>query len=529
MQVPVPPSRDPLLPFVGKRVYVVGHNQPDVDSTVSALLCSEWLRWRGIDAIPVRLSADPLDEITSRVTTEIGCPPFGTLQEKAQCIFLVDHNELSQSFGEERTDLEIVGIVDHHQDTGPKSKFRWILPCGCCAQLIIALMEADGYRPLLDPNPERTRLLRWALHTLLVDTGCLTTTKATPHDRALAGQWAAELGLSEDFLRSRTIIPTDLGLPLTILGRNGHKVHLCSGLKFSSAYLEVIRWDAATRDRISEVARWHAEHRDPSWALQFLLVRDFAQGRTWAVFSGPLARCCRHGMRMCDIPARLADFPPVEQTPVFPFDHHHQEDSLAHPGCCPPSTTPSPSPSPKSAAAIPFATLALSSELPMGTLDTSEEGEVFRTHYPLICSRGSRTNQFIVPPTRAQPAIMESSKPEVVQSSSPVFDPKGAIDIKIHHLSQLFNSYDPSPFLEKDLDDDAEEYIVTWARELPGKVPLSLVIHTTEETASRADVDTLRASIRKFFKSRHKGKKRDFNHLMGQGRKYLWVTSLCPW
>ena len=34
-------------------------------------------------------------------------------------------------------------------------------------------------------------------------------------------------------------------------------------------------------------------------------------------------------------------------------------------------------------------------------------------------------------------------------------------------IEQLFNSMDPSPFYEKDLDDDAEEFIVSWAQEFP--------------------------------------------------------------
>ena len=41
------------------------------------------------------------------------------------------------------------------------------------------------------------------------------------------------------------------------------------------------------------------------------------------------------------------------------------------------------------------------------------------------------------------------------------------ISLKLRDVNQLFNSMDPSPFIEKDLDDDAEEFIVTWAQEFP--------------------------------------------------------------
>jgi hypothetical protein len=41
------------------------------------------------------------------------------------------------------------------------------------------------------------------------------------------------------------------------------------------------------------------------------------------------------------------------------------------------------------------------------------------------------------------------------------------IHVRIHELRQLFNSIDPSPFRERDLDPDCEEFIVSWAREMP--------------------------------------------------------------
>ena len=51
------------------------------------------------------------------------------------------------------------------------------------------------------------------------------------------------------------------------------------------------------------------------------------------------------------------------------------------------------------------------------------------------------------------------------------------IEVNLRDVSQLFNTMDPSPFHEKDLDHDAEEFIVSWAREFPVKEPLVLVLH----------------------------------------------------
>ena len=49
------------------------------------------------------------------------------------------------------------------------------------------------------------------------------------------------------------------------------------------------------------------------------------------------------------------------------------------------------------------------------------------------------------------------------------FDPSTAeakIEINLSRLAQLFNSLDPSPFHERDLDQDAEEYIIGSAEEI---------------------------------------------------------------
>src|ERR1700722_3786171 len=61
------------------------------------------------------------------------------------------------------------------------------------------------------------------------------------------------------------------------------------------------------------------------------------------------------------------------------------------------------------------------------------------------------------------------------------------VEIKLRDIDQLFNTIDASPFLEKDLDADAEEFIVSWAREFPLQEPLVLVVHVSESSPRMAD------------------------------------------
>jgi hypothetical protein len=55
------------------------------------------------------------------------------------------------------------------------------------------------------------------------------------------------------------------------------------------------------------------------------------------------------------------------------------------------------------------------------------------------------------------------------------------IQVRIHELRQLFNSIDPSPFRERDLDPNCEEFIVSWAREMPPDRDLRVEIRIDRE------------------------------------------------
>ena len=46
------------------------------------------------------------------------------------------------------------------------------------------------------------------------------------------------------------------------------------------------------------------------------------------------------------------------------------------------------------------------------------------------------------------------------------------LELRLRELAQLFNSMDPSPFHERDLDAAADAFIVEWARELPAGLPV---------------------------------------------------------
>jgi hypothetical protein len=89
------------------------------------------------------------------------------------------------------------------------------------------------------------------------------------------------------------------------------------------------------------------------------------------------------------------------------------------------------------------------------------------------------------------------------------------IEIRLRELRQLFNTLDPAPFHEKDLDPAAEEYIVSAVREI-GAHPSRLVLHlppgTTDDEACGAVT-----AIRNYFSGRARHAREQLRLLFGRG------------
>ncbi len=97
------------------------------------------------------------------------------------------------------------------------------------------------------------------------------------------------------------------------------------------------------------------------------------------------------------------------------------------------------------------------------------------------------------------------------------------IEIKLGYVHQLFNSFDPSPFHEKDLDPEAESYIVGATREFPIGAPLKLVFYLPPEQMALAAAVDLAGSIHNYFDYRLKVTTRDLSFQLRQGRLSLVI------
>jgi hypothetical protein len=100
------------------------------------------------------------------------------------------------------------------------------------------------------------------------------------------------------------------------------------------------------------------------------------------------------------------------------------------------------------------------------------------------------------------------------------------IELSLGNIEQLFNTMDPSPFHEKDLDHDAEEFIVSWAEEYHHHDSLDLIVHL-ERLPQNGDAHRLVTdAVHNYFAYRTRLNKLEFKRLMKQGRTSLLV-GLC--
>lgn len=104
----------------------------------------------------------------------------------------------------------------------------------------------------------------------------------------------------------------------------------------------------------------------------------------------------------------------------------------------------------------------------------------------------------------------------------PVVHP-ALIEVHVAQIEQLFNSIDPSPFHIRDLDPQADDYIVACARELPRELALALVIHLDRPLAQDQELAQIEGAIRSHFSASASANRARLRELFRRGRISLLI------
>lgn len=95
----------------------------------------------------------------------------------------------------------------------------------------------------------------------------------------------------------------------------------------------------------------------------------------------------------------------------------------------------------------------------------------------------------------------------------------GVIEIRVRTLSQLFHSLDPSPFRDRDLDQDAAQFIVESAIDLPAEVTPTLVVRLPKEECANAEA--IPTAVHTYFRLMRESTQRQLRELLRDGRAAL--------
>jgi uncharacterized membrane protein YcjF (UPF0283 family) len=97
------------------------------------------------------------------------------------------------------------------------------------------------------------------------------------------------------------------------------------------------------------------------------------------------------------------------------------------------------------------------------------------------------------------------------------------IEIKLTSVLQLFNSLDPAPFYEKEIDADAEDYIVDTVQDFPAKTKFMIQIYLPRALVDSEEAKKITPAIHNHFQYRMLVADRKFRAKLRFGRVSLLI------
>jgi hypothetical protein len=101
--------------------------------------------------------------------------------------------------------------------------------------------------------------------------------------------------------------------------------------------------------------------------------------------------------------------------------------------------------------------------------------------------------------------------------------PVTTIALRTATIAHLFNSFDPSPFRQKDLDAGVEEFLTGWVRELPPAEAFEIVVHLPASETAMPDAARIPEAFAHYFTDRAIHAEQDMRELFRIGRRFLGI------
>lgn len=108
--------------------------------------------------------------------------------------------------------------------------------------------------------------------------------------------------------------------------------------------------------------------------------------------------------------------------------------------------------------------------------------------------------------------------------SAPIPADAVRIEVRVNELKQLFNAVDAAPFRDRDLDPNAEAFILEWSRDADRRRPLALIVHLGAEAPREEDRVVLEQAVHEFFAHRAVSARHRLTRLFRLGRTCLAIA-----
>ena len=234
-------SEDLISVLKGKKVTILGHDNIDVDATLSGILMSKLLDFLKIDNEFIII-----EEVKRNETYEIIEETIGIDMRKWQVkgenpkreLFLVDHFETIHSG-------HVVGCIDHHPTKQEKGyEFKYTRKSCATAYLIYEIMKEVNF-------PITKEDVKMVIVAMMVDTVSFRSSKTIPKEAEEAKELARQYGIKYFQLERYCLCltPIDKMSKAEIIS-NGQKWYNYNGHKVGSSYVQI--YEMPNKELISE-------------------------------------------------------------------------------------------------------------------------------------------------------------------------------------------------------------------------------------------------------------------------------------
>jgi hypothetical protein len=118
---------------------------------------------------------------------------------------------------------------------------------------------------------------------------------------------------------------------------------------------------------------------------------------------------------------------------------------------------------------------------------------------------------------------VEEPQMQDIESSYKKVEGKILIEIKLSSIVQLFNSFDPAPFREKELDTEAEKYIIDTVEDFPSTTQFRMAIYLPPDLASTEQAKKIVPAVHNHFQYRMLVTERRLRNRIKYGRFALII------